>query len=404
MADNTTLNPGVGGDVVAADDVDGVKFQRVKVSIGADGEFLHDVSLDHAMPVHSYRKKWRDDFNGVALDTAKWVVVQQGAGQTITLSGGEMAIAMGTTANAETIIRSVDTFTIGFRAWLIGRMSQRIANNEVYFEIVNADGTMSASWKLDATTATNGKYNATNGGNGIISAASTITTTASDSILEIDLSADEAIFASRAVDSTAGKVNVYSRTRNVPDPNDNYYVQIRVKNLGTAPASNTTVTVGAVCVLDINELTAEITGGRGDTTANKAIPVVFGTTQTVIANASPSNSYGLSTGSHYISAASANATLVVGSAVAPGCIIAQNTHATDYRFLKLFNKATAPVPGTDTPVYTLAIPPKGEARIDAPFVGLRFTLGLGFAITAGMADLDTTAIGANEVIVNIARP
>ncbi len=116
------------------------------------------------------------------------------------------------------------------------------------------------------------------------------------------------------------------------------------------------------------------------------------------------DSYGLSTGSHYISAASANATLVVGSAVAPGCIIAQNTHATDYRFLKLFNKATAPVPGTDTPVYTLAIPPKGEARIDAPFVGLRFTLGLGFAITAGMADLDTTAIGANEVIVNIARP
>ncbi len=124
MADNTTLNPGVGGDVVAADDVDGVKFQRVKVSIGADGEFLHDVSLDHAMPVHSYRKKWRDDFNGVALDTAKWVVVQQGAGQTITLSGGEMAIAMGTTANAETIIRGRASSRVTSRHFDHGRSSR----------------------------------------------------------------------------------------------------------------------------------------------------------------------------------------------------------------------------------------------------------------------------------------
>jgi hypothetical protein len=37
MADNTTLNPGVGGDVVAADDVGGVKYQVVKLDLGANG-------------------------------------------------------------------------------------------------------------------------------------------------------------------------------------------------------------------------------------------------------------------------------------------------------------------------------------------------------------------------------
>lgn len=37
MADNTTLNAGAGGDVIATDDIGGVKYQRVKVTYGADG-------------------------------------------------------------------------------------------------------------------------------------------------------------------------------------------------------------------------------------------------------------------------------------------------------------------------------------------------------------------------------
>lgn len=37
MADNTTLNSGTGGDVIASDDILGVKYQRVKVNFGADG-------------------------------------------------------------------------------------------------------------------------------------------------------------------------------------------------------------------------------------------------------------------------------------------------------------------------------------------------------------------------------
>lgn len=50
MADDITLNAGTGGDVVAADDIGGVKHQRVKVQYGADGSAT-DVSAAAPLPV-----------------------------------------------------------------------------------------------------------------------------------------------------------------------------------------------------------------------------------------------------------------------------------------------------------------------------------------------------------------
>ena len=54
MADNTTLNPGAGGDIAATDDIDGVKFQRVKLTLGADGVNDGDASAGNPMPVAAY--------------------------------------------------------------------------------------------------------------------------------------------------------------------------------------------------------------------------------------------------------------------------------------------------------------------------------------------------------------
>lgn len=51
MADNTQLNTGTGGDVIATDDIAGVKYQRVKIVLGADGVNSGDVSSSNAMPV-----------------------------------------------------------------------------------------------------------------------------------------------------------------------------------------------------------------------------------------------------------------------------------------------------------------------------------------------------------------
>lgn len=49
MSDNTTINPGAGGAVIATDDIGGVQHQRMKVGYGADGSYT-DVSATSPMP------------------------------------------------------------------------------------------------------------------------------------------------------------------------------------------------------------------------------------------------------------------------------------------------------------------------------------------------------------------
>lgn len=51
MADNTILNAGASGDVIASDDIGGVKFQRVKLVEGADGVNDGDISAANPLPV-----------------------------------------------------------------------------------------------------------------------------------------------------------------------------------------------------------------------------------------------------------------------------------------------------------------------------------------------------------------
>jgi hypothetical protein len=50
VADNVTLNTGSGGDTIAADEIGGVKHQRVKVEFGADGSAT-DASPANPLPV-----------------------------------------------------------------------------------------------------------------------------------------------------------------------------------------------------------------------------------------------------------------------------------------------------------------------------------------------------------------
>lgn len=49
MADNTTLNVGTGGDVIASDDIGGVKFQRVKPALGADGAAVDSIAVSNGL-------------------------------------------------------------------------------------------------------------------------------------------------------------------------------------------------------------------------------------------------------------------------------------------------------------------------------------------------------------------
>jgi hypothetical protein len=102
-----------------------------------------------------------------------------------------------------------------------------------------------------------------------------------------------------------------------------------------------------------------------------------------------------------ISAATTNATSVKGSAGNIGSIICGNTGSV--AFLKLYNKATAPSVGSDTPVHTICIPGNAAgAGFSYPIPsGLSFSTGIALAITGSAAVADTTAVSLSQVTVNI---
>lgn len=103
-----------------------------------------------------------------------------------------------------------------------------------------------------------------------------------------------------------------------------------------------------------------------------------------------------------ISLATTNANVVKASGGNLYSIVAIGLTST-VRYLKLYNKATAPTVGTDVPLMTIPIPANTQgAGIAIPFsMGVNFPLGIAIAITSGLADNNTGAILANDVVVNL---
>lgn len=101
-----------------------------------------------------------------------------------------------------------------------------------------------------------------------------------------------------------------------------------------------------------------------------------------------------------VSAASTNATSVKASIGEIGFIYAVNLNAA-VRYLKLYNKASAPTVGTDTPIATLPIPASATGAGFSLAIPGGVTLGTGIALalTTGAADSDTGAVAANEIFI-----
>lgn len=219
---------------------------------------------------------FRDDFPGAALDPTKWDPDRRvtGPGMTITVAASALKISTGTTANSETIIPGLVPVSMPFRAGFCFYLTQRIVNQEFYFEVTNRKGDMVARWKLDGTTATSGLLNVGNGGTFVgDQSVTSMPSSASYSILEIQPTVDEVAFFSKAADSVSGKVTGHLRNRLIPDPNEEYFLQVRVKNLATPPASNTDLYIDFVTLQDYTEVAAELVGGQGNPSTAQAVPV-----------------------------------------------------------------------------------------------------------------------------------
>lgn len=110
------------------------------------------------------------------------------------------------------------------------------------------------------------------------------------------------------------------------------------------------------------------------------------------------NATGAASKFHLVSAATTNATVVKASA---GRIVSwrvSNTNAA-WRYVKLHNSATTPTAGTGV-VETIAVPP--NSTVTGTIVqGSGFSTGIGITTVTGASDSDNTAVGANDLIIDL---
>ena len=210
-----------------------------------------------------------------------------------------------------------------------------------------------------------------------------------------------------------------SSTINFQSSNDNvnwvYCSLVQQTNGGSVPASSSGSTgvifsgplLGRYFRLNITGITAGTTAGVAEFFTVAPNPIAgqvmwvnqqSGSWQSAL---QPQTSNGL-TATRLISAATTNATSVKTSAGQIYNVQAFNTNASA-RFLKLYNLSVAPTVGTSVPVATWVIPgnASGSSLVVEIANGMTFASGIAFAITANMADTDTTAVGASDVAVNL---
>lgn len=82
-----------------------------------------------------------------------------------------------------------------------------------------------------------------------------------------------------------------------------------------------------------------------------------------------------------------------------GYVISNTSAATKY--VKIYNKASAPVVATDVPVRTIMVPPNGIAAYSSPMGLAGFSAGIAMAATGAAADTDATALAAGDLLIQV---
>lgn len=357
MADNTTLNPGSGGDVIATDDLGTSKVQIVKPGFGADGSLTVVQNVQGSgLPVQpqvgdAVQQTFinvNDDLIVPCLGASQVVF---GFGSNLTLSGATMTASV--SVDGGTIYSGV-TIQQGPGAGGIN-----VAISALVQSVICA-----------GCTHVRIRLTVTGGGQGTMIARAVYGAATNVSLIGGVLGA-----------LTGGVV-----------PNTG------VTNLGKAEdAVHTSGDVGVFALGVRNDGTTVLTSADGDYSplATDGFGALY-MRQRYSANVG--NSYNQH---RAISTASTNATSVKGSQGTVNSIMLANSHATLPRFFKLFNKATAPTVNTDTPTHTFAIPPLGNVIVPILPGFIPFATGIAYCIVDIMADTGQAAIAANEVTVSM---
>ena len=256
----------------------------------------------------------------------------------------------------------------------------------------------------NSITATNGWYDTVRKGWCLGGTIATVQSTTTGQVTQLQSDVIYADISTAAIGSgtTYKFTSRADRTENMPPEDADLYFFIRAFNGPVAPATTTTCTWGFVAIEEDTNSKTFIAGAtqnganRAMSVNVQALPATTATsTQALSATAS-----GASTFHHAISAASTNATSVKTSAGAISLITVTNSNAA-VRYFKLYNKASAPTVGTDTPILTAAIPPNDTWTLPYGALFDRLATGIAYALTTGAAVADTGAVGLNEHAVHI---
>lgn len=380
--------------------------------------------------VGSTSKKFADNFAGVAAAAGQpsidaliargWNIVRN-TGVTVTLNNGSLVLGLGTANGNEFLMvgPSMQTIPANITATLL--MSQRIANNEVRFGYVAVNpvtGLPVAHASLAGSFAnyTAALFNGTVATTAVLETlgdnlAAPRTATAANSAgtnanadYSLEVRNEDVTMVSAAADTNTTRATGSARVSTaVPNIQLVYAPFVWVRNTAAA-ASNTNVTLSRIVALDIQELQAEVGGGRGNLTPSQSVPVAVTSfapaINAVITGASGAATPNGLTPHKLISAATTNLTSVKASQgrIAGGII---TNASASWRYVKFFNKNSAPVIGTDVPVLTVGIPPNGQVNLGSVFdqYGIHFAAGIAYALTTGPTDADNVAVGANEIVV-----
>lgn len=415
MVDDVILNAGSGGDTVAADDIGGVKYQRVKVTFGADGA-ASDVTSTATNPLPVALS----DIDNAVLDSIDTAV------------NGTLTVDLGANNDVVTTADATDggahgASQTGFRVMgTDGTNDQQIA--------VDASGNIQADIVNTPTvTANAGTGTFTVDGSAVTQPVSgTVTANAGTGTFAVDIdgssvvSTDDTTTHTAATTTAVNIAAVATPTDTTVEANDiampamsldrRLHVDADVAIDGTSIASGNGTATNAMRVSLASDSTGQVQLAAGSASigtlgANSGVDIGDVDILSIAAGTNLIGDVGVgvrtSGGTTIFRSLDLDETEEEIKATAGQVywIHAMNLSASAL-YLKFYNATAATVVvGTTTPVLTFPLATQGDTN-GAGFTlsipnGIAFSTAITVACTTGIADNDTGAPGANTCVVNI---
>jgi hypothetical protein len=368
VADDVVLNVGAGGDTLAADDIAGVKFQRVKLVIGANNTNDGDVASGNPLPIS-------DAAGSLTVDGS--VTVTQGTGSNL-----HTVIDSGTVSTITNVVHVDDN---------AGNLSIDDGGNSITVDgTVGVSGTVTVDSELTTADLDTGAGTDTRAVVGVVVAASGGAVALSGNsgnkdggTVRVVLATDQPALTNKLL------VTPDAVTHDVGTITTAVVAGTGATHLGKAEdAAHTTGDVGvmalAVRASAPTERSAGPTDGDYEPLGVNEVGALWGTL-------TPSANGGLTTfmasGSDGSSILVATSQVIKASAGVLYGYYAYNPEAA-VTFVHFYNTASASVTvGTTNPLFTIAIPAGSAANLALPY-GITFS-------NAGWSCAATTTAGGN---------